>query len=348
MTAPPRQIDAEWRRWIAENVLLNKGGQSIVDAMVRSGFAPETASAEVEAAMAHPYIKAARELARPVENTPAVRDGEFQLKKHRWVLECQRRAARQAANFGTVPRVFRPSRQEFLDRFYAANQPVLIEGAMDNWPALGAWTAENLKRRLGSQLVEVQANRSSDANYERDSTRLRQTMPFGEFVDRVESAGCSNDWYITAKNAGPNALSLAELWNDIVAFPEYLRDDLNNRGFFWFGPAGTITPLHHDLTNNLMAQVRGSKLVRLVAPFDLPRVYNDVHCYSQVDLGNPDFTRFPLLKDATIIDVTLHPGEVLFLPVGWWHYVRSLEISITMTFTNFVFDNDFYSFYSAG
>ena len=32
-------------------------------------------------------------------------------------------------------------------------------------------------------------------------------------------------------------------------------------------------------------------------------------------------------------------------PVGWWHYVRGLEVSITMTFTNFVFDNDFYSIY---
>ena len=37
---------------------------------------------------------------------------------------------------------------------------------------------------------------------------------------------------------------------------------------------------------------------------------------------------------------------MLFLPVGWWHYVRGLDITITMTFTNFVFDNDFYSFYS--
>jgi len=37
--------------------------------------------------------------------------------------------------------------------------------------------------------------------------------------------------------------------------------------------------------------------------------------------------------------------DLLFLPVGWWHHVRGLEISITMTFTNFVFDNDFHSTY---
>jgi hypothetical protein len=38
-------------------------------------------------------------------------------------------------------------------------------------------------------------------------------------------------------------------------------------------------------------------------------------------------------------------GDLLFLLVGWWHHVRGLEVSITMTFTNFVFDYDFHSFY---
>jgi ribosomal protein L16 Arg81 hydroxylase len=46
-----------------------------------------------------------------------------------------------------------------------------------------------------------------------------------------------------------------------------------------------------------------------------------------------------------VIDVEIGPGDLLFLPVGWWHHVRGLETSITMTFTNFVFDNDFYSIY---
>ena len=50
-------------------------------------------------------------------------------------------------------------------------------------------------------------------------------------------------------------------------------------------------------------------------------------------------------RNATITDVEIGPGDLLFLPVGWWHHVLGLEISITMTFTNFVFDNDFYSFY---
>jgi ribosomal protein L16 Arg81 hydroxylase len=94
-----------------------------------------------------------------------------------------------------------------------------------------------------------------------------------------------------------------------------------------------------------MAQVRGRKRVRLIAPYELAHVYNNRHCYTQVDLDRVDYERFPLFRDVTITDVEIGPGDLLFLPVGWWHYVRGLEISITMTFTNFVFDNDFYSFY---
>jgi ribosomal protein L16 Arg81 hydroxylase len=47
-----------------------------------------------------------------------------------------------------------------------------------------------------------------------------------------------------------------------------------------------------------------------------------------------------------VIDVVIGPGDLLFLPIGWWHYVRGLDVSITMTFTNFVFNNDFSSFYT--
>jgi hypothetical protein len=340
--APGRPMTAEWRRWIAENVLLRRDPGTITQAMIREGFGAETARAEVQAALEHPYIVAARQL-----GTAGVENLEPKLKKRDWVLEIYRRAGRQATNFGSVPRVPKLSRNEFLDNYYALNRPVVMTGAMDDWPAMTQWTADNLKRRFGDRMVEVQANRNTDANYELNQVKLKREMSFGEFVDITETAGETNNYYITANNSGKNKEALRELWDDIVVFPEYLRtDDPSNRGFFWFGPKGTVTPLHHDLTNNFMAQVRGRKLCRLIAPYELPRVYNSRHCYSQVDLDHVDYDRFPLFRDVTVIDVVIGPGDLLFLPVGWWHYVRGLDISITMTFTNYLFDNDFFSMYT--
>jgi hypothetical protein len=41
------------------------------------------------------------------------------------------------------------------------------------------------------------------------------------------------------------------------------------------------------------------------------------------------------------LDLVLAPGEALFLPVGWWHHVRALDLSISVAFNHFVWLNDF-------
>ena len=347
--APGLTMTPDWQRWVAENLLLRNSPQSMVEAMIKAGFDQQTAAREIQAAMGHPYVRAAAQLGVGANGQApaAAQASSARADKFAWFLENQRRAKRQSSTFGQVIRVKKPSRQAFLDDFYSQNRPCIIEGAMDDWPALTKWTGDYLKARCGDRIVEVQANRNSDANYEINQTKLKKEMTFGEFVDIVESGVQTNDWYITANNSGKNKEALRPLWDDVVIFPDYLRaDNPNDNGFFWYGPAGTVTPLHHDLTNNFMAQVRGRKRIKLIAPYDSADVYNNRHCYSPVDPEQPDAARFPKFANVNVIDVEIGPGELFFLPVGWWHHVRGLEISITMTFTNFVFDNDFFSYYT--
>jgi ribosomal protein L16 Arg81 hydroxylase len=54
-----------------------------------------------------------------------------------------------------------------------------------------------------------------------------------------------------------------------------------------------------------------------------------------------DFERWPEFRQASIIDVDLEAGEVLFVPVAWWHHVRTLEPSVMISFTNFDFPNSY-------
>ncbi len=334
-------VTPDWQRWVAENLLLRVPPSAILDAMLRQGIDRTAAEGEIRAALTHPYLAAAQSLSAGAACGP-----NNKLKKRDWVLEVYRRSACQASSFGQVPHVHRLSRQAFLDDFYSQNRPVVIEGALDHWPALTRWTADNLKKRFGDRIVEVQFGRAATTDYEINSTRHKRAIPFADYVELVETAGPTNDYYMTANNSGKNKEALAEVWNDIIPLQDYLCDDPANRGFFWYGPQGTLTPLHHDLTNNFMAQVRGRKLVRLIAPHDLADVYNHRHCFSQVDLDRVDHAQFPQFRNVQVIDVTIGPGDLFFLPVAWWHYVRGLDVTITLTFTNFVFDNDFYSFYT--
>jgi len=41
---------------------------------------------------------------------------------------------------------------------------------------------------------------------------------------------------------------------------------------------------------------------------------------------------FPLFRDAEFVEGVLGPGECLYIPVGWWHYVRSVSPSFSVSF----------------
>jgi len=114
-----------------------------------------------------------------------------------------------------------------------------------------------------------------------------------------------------------------------------LLDDRGGRdGFFWLGPRGTLTPWHHDLTNNLLVQVLGRKRVRMAPPWAFARMRNRLHCFS--DWGNEALPAGE--GDAEmppVLDVVIGPGEAIFLPVGWWHQVEALDLSASMSFTSF-------------
>ena len=319
--------------WIAENIFLDSDLNSMHQTLLRHGFLEEDVVREMDAARNSPYVAGATRL-------------KNRLQKREWILNIYRKLNQLDPRSHVVHRREKLSQQQFFDEYYSLNRPVIITGMMDDWPALELWNYSYLRNNFGDRVVEVQFGRSCDANYEVNGTKLRRMMRFGEYVDLIEQAGETNDFYMTANNSSQNKIALAELWKDIRRIPEYLTSSNPTDGFFWFGPKGTKTPFHHDLTNNFMAQVVGRKRVRLVPSVDLGNMYNELHCYTSVDGGNIDYDRFPMLRNVQLLDVEIGAGEILFLPVGCWHYVEGLEVSITMSFTNFRWNNDFSSFYN--
>jgi ribosomal protein L16 Arg81 hydroxylase len=43
----------------------------------------------------------------------------------------------------------------------------------------------------------------------------------------------------------------------------------------------------------------------------------------------PDFDQFPLARHATMIECLVQPGELLYVPAGWYHHVRALTFSLS-------------------
>lgn len=324
------RVDDNWRRWIAENLMLGSQPPALTAVLTSNGITPNEAQREILAALNSPYVQGVRRLANRVG-------------KRDWVLAIQSQLNRLGDD--SIPRRERLSGDEFLQQYYRANRPVIITGMLDDFPARGKWNLDYFAERFAERTVEVQFGRDADPQYELNSIAHKRQIPFGEYVAMVRGCGSSNDFYMTANNDSKNRASLKELWDDVGTLPEYLDESGERRGFFWFGPKGTITPLHHDLTNNFMSQIMGRKRVRLIAPCEGPRIYNFRHCFTDVDAKAVDLNRFPAMAGVTIHDCVLEPGEILFLPVGWWHHVEALDISVTLAATNFRWHNDFYSNY---
>lgn len=329
---PAGRVDDEWRRWIAENLLLGEPRDRVVEAMVSAQVDREEAAREVDLAMQSPYLRGSERLRN-------------RLKKRDWLLAAYRKLNRLHPVSDQIERRDRLSREEFLGEYYTTNRPVIITGMMDDWPAMRSWSLDYFAERFGDREVEVQFGRNAGDNYETEREKFARTIRFAEFLDMVRTSGVTNDFYLTANNNSNNKKVLSELWDDIIQVPEYLDARDRMGGFLWLGPAGTITPFHHDLTNNFMAQVIGRKRVKVAPSWDLPLMANELHVFSRIDGRVTPANPRPDLDQPQILECILGPGEILFLPVGCLHFVEGVDISVTISFTNFNVDNDFSSFY---
>lgn len=221
----------------------------------------------------------------------------------------------------------------------------MLVGGADHWPASRNWSPEYFAERYGDAEIEIQQKRESDPLYERNSGRHKGRVLMKDFVRMIREVGKSNDFYMTANNAKGSRAGLNALFQEVGEFgPGYNKaDNERNDMFLWFGPAGIVTPLHHDLTNNFLVQICGRKEVQLIPALQTPYVYNDVGVFSAAEFPNFDEKRHPLMKKVKPLTVVLAPGEALFIPIGWWHRVEGLDISISVSFTNLRAPNSFHA-----
>jgi len=254
------------------------------------------------------------------------------MAKQGWLLANQERLAREAEGGFALDVIDKPEPAFFYRHYYEAGRPAKLTGLIDHWPALVRWSLDHFATVAGDAVVEAQVERERSADYEIAKEDHRRLVRFGELVDWLRGDEASNDIYLTAYNSGTNAAALAPLWDDMA--PIELLDPRPQGGFFWLGPKGTLTPWHHDLTNNLLAQVLGRKRVRLAPPWAFARMKNSRHCFS--DWGNEPLAAGAGDADTPpVLETVIGPGEAIFLPVGWWHQVEALDLSASMSFTSF-------------
>lgn len=205
-----------------------------------------------------------------------------------------------------------------------------LTDCINDWPALSLWSVEYILQKARFRTVPIEIG----SKYT-DDTWTQKLMTIGDFVDQ----------YIKNKQSEIGYLAQHNLFNQIPEFlddigvPSHIKENYGKVDVdisVYFGPAGTVSPLHYDPKHNLLAQVFGRKYVRLYSKettkYLYPRHNTWLNNTSQVDVENPDLESFPLFEKAAYHECILGPGDLLYIPPGYWHHVRSLDISLSISF----------------
>ncbi|XP_038577006.1 HSPB1-associated protein 1 homolog isoform X1 [Micropterus salmoides] len=234
-------------------------------------------------------------------------------------------------------------------------QPAVFLNMTCGWPVLH-WTAEHLSDCLGDKLVRFRLGKKKEAHTATAYMRTLLSSPLFEtqcsYVEAKLVHFLSWNRDQAGTDVGPffkypkseywayaDYKYIAILFQDQPSMFEHVKwsefgfEGRNGReSTLWIGSEGANTPCHLDSYGyNLVLQVHGRKRWHLFPPEDTVNLYptripyEESSVFSQVDVLNPDLRRFPAFQEARAHTVTLQPGQVLYVPRHWWHYVESVD-----------------------
>ena len=242
------------------------------------------------------------------------------------------------ADLPQVQAINAPTHEAFHRDIVAAEQPVIIRGLLDIWPALEAGRTSiaamsKYLRGIDSgqpvPVMEAPAATGGRFGYMNDIsgfTFSKRQLSLTATLNRLEAILGQDDAPYVAVQMLPLLSHCPEFVrsNSMPLLPPQVTPRL------WAGGA-VRTQTHNDRDHNLACVVAGRRRFLLFPPEQVANLYvgplDQPPPLSFVDPEAPDYERFPRFREAMAAArvAYLEPGDSLFMPKYWWHHVTSLE-----------------------
>ena len=229
-------------------------------------------------------------------------------------------------NLEHIPRV--KTKEDFIKNYDKPQKPLVMERFITDWPAYKKWNLDYIKDIAGDKEVPLYDDRP--VNYKDGFNEPHAKMKLSEYIDLLKRKPTKYRiflWNIFRE--------VPALQND-YALPNFGLKLLKTMPMLFFGGTNSHTFMHYDIdfSNIFHFHFEGKKQCILFDQKQSKFLYKIPHSLivrEDIDFSNPDLKKWPALKKAKGWECELNHGEILYMPEGYWHYMRYITPGFSMS-----------------
>src|SRR5690606_20867489 len=227
-----------------------------------------------------------------------------------------------------IPRLETISKEDFVANYVKPQKPVVVTNITKEWPAYKSWHFDYIRAVAEDKTVPLFDDRP--VSHEDGFNEPHAKMQMGDYIDLLDQK--PTNYRIFLYNLMKEVPSLQKDFN----WPELGIKLVKQLPMLSFGGENSKVFMHFDIdySNILHFHFHGKKRCIIYPPNQTPYLYKVPHsliCREDIDFDHLDFEKFHALKQAQGYVCELNHGEMMYMPEGYWHYMKYLTPSFSMS-----------------
>lgn len=220
------------------------------------------------------------------------------------------------------------TKEAFINNYFKPQLPVVIEQAIVDWPAYQKWNLGYIKQVAGDKQVPLYDDRP--VAHDEGFNQPHATMRMADYIDLLKSGPTKYRIFLW------NVLKEVPVLQKDYSYPDFGIRLMKGLPMLFFGGTDSHTFMHYDidLANIFHFHFEGKKKCILFPQSESKYLYKVPHSLivrEDIDFSHPDLKKWPALTYAKGYSTELNHGEMLYMPEGYWHYMKYISPGFSMS-----------------